>query len=98
MQALLAQRDLHAFPVETGTRPRIEKVEHVPTHLQVAGASVLLASMPQGPLRRAVSTAMAPTAALPFACEAAQALVARAQSLAAQAGPSPLAATAGSVR
>jgi len=96
MQALLAQRDPHAFPAETGTRPRIEKVEHVATHLQVAGASVLLASMPQGPLRRAVSAAMAPTVALPLACEVAQSLVARAQSLAAQGGASPLAMPPGS--
>jgi len=91
MQTLLAQRDLHAFAPDTGTRPRIGTAEHMPTHLQVAGASVLLASIPQGPLRRVVSAAMAPTAAMPMACEMALSLVARAQSLAAQGGAaSPL--------
>jgi hypothetical protein len=96
MKTLLAQRDL-AFPQDTGTRPRIESAEHVLTHLQVAGASVLLASIPQGALRRAVSAAMAPTAAMPMACEMAQGLITRAQSLAAQ-GPtsSPLSTLPGS--
>lgn len=97
MQALLAQRDLQAFPQDTGTRPRIDTAEQIPTHLQVAGASVLLASMAQGPLRHAVSTAMAPTTALPMACEMAQSLVARAQSLAVQSTASLLSGTTGSI-
>ena len=97
LQALLAQRDLHAFTPDTGTRPRIDTAEHMPTHLQVAGASVLLASIAQGPLRRAVSAAMAPTAAMPMACEMALSLVARAQSLAAQGGTArPLTTAPGS--
>jgi len=98
LKTLLAQRDLHAYPQDTGTRPRIDTAEHVPTHLQVAGASVLLASIPQGPLRRAVAAAMAPTAAVAMACEMAQALITRAQSLASQ-GPasSPFSTSAGSV-
>jgi hypothetical protein len=96
MQTLLAQRDLLAFPQDTGIRPRIECAEHVPTHLQVAGASVLLASMPKGPLRDAVSAAMAPTAAMPMGNEMAQSLVARAQALAAQGAGSPLSGTPGS--
>lgn len=98
MKTLLAQRDLHAFPQDTGTRPRIDSAEHVPTHLQVAGASLLLASIPQGALRRAVGAAMAPTAAMPMACEMAQALITRVQSLAAQGSTSsPLSTSPGSI-
>jgi len=97
MQMLLAQRDLLSFPQDTGTRPRINTAEQIPTHLQVAGASVLLASMPQGALRRAISAAMAPTAALPMACEMAQSLITRAHSLAAQSAPSSLSGTPGSI-
>ena len=96
MQTLLAQRDLFAFPQDIGTRPRIDTAEHVPTHLQVAGASVLLASIPKGALRRVVSAAMAPTAALPMACEMAQSLITRAQSLAAQGATAPLSTAPGS--
>jgi hypothetical protein len=91
MQALLAQRDLQAFPQDAGARPRIDSAEKVATHLQVVGAAVLLASMPQGALRRVVTVAMAPTAPAPIALELAQALVARAQALASQGGASPLA-------
>jgi len=98
LKTLLAQRDLHAFPQDTGTRPRIDTADHVPTHLQVAGASVLLASIQQGPLRRAVAAAMAPTAAMAMACEMAQALVTRAQSLVTQgSSSSPLSTSPGSV-
>jgi hypothetical protein len=98
MKTLLAHRDLHALPQDTGTRPRIDSAEHVPTHLQVAGASVLLASLPQSALRRAVAAAMAPTAAMAMACEMAQALITRAQSLAAQGSTSlPLSTTPGSL-
>jgi len=93
LPALLAQRDLIAFPAETGVKPRIDAAEKVTTHLQVAGAAVLLASMPQGALRRVVSAAMAPTAPSPLAPELAQSLVARAQALAAQVAASPLAAS-----
>jgi hypothetical protein len=100
LQALLAQHDLLSFPLDAGARPRIDTAAKVPTHLQVVGAAVLLASLPQGPLRHVVSTAMAPTAAAPLTTEMAQVLVARAQSLAAQSGPAPLAGTpaAGSQR
>jgi hypothetical protein len=98
LQTLLAQRDLHAFPQDTGKRPRIDTADHVPTHLQVAGASVLLASIAQGPLRRAVSAAMAPTTALPMPCEMAQSLVARVQALSAHgAAASPVATPVGTV-
>jgi len=91
MQALLMQRDLLAFPQDPAARPRIDAAEKVATHLQVIGAAVLLASMPQGPLRRVVTAAMAPTAAAAMAPEMAQSFVARAQSLAAQSVASPLA-------
>jgi hypothetical protein len=91
MQALLAQRDLATFPADTVTRPRIDSAEKVPTHLQVVGAAILLASLAQGALRRAVTSIMAPTAAAQMAPEMAQSLMARAQTLAAQNGASPLA-------
>ncbi len=93
-QALLAQRDLAAFPQDTGTRRRIDQAEQVAPHLQMAGAAVLLASLTEGPLRRVVTAAMAPTAPAPIAAELAQSLIARAQSLAQQNTPaqsSPLA-------
>lgn len=91
MQALLAQRDLQAFPQDASARPRIDSAEKVATHLQVVGAAILLASMPQGALRRVVTVAMAPTAPAPIATELAHALVARAQTLASQGSASPLA-------
>jgi hypothetical protein len=84
LQALLAQRDLVAFPQDTGARRRIDNAEQVAPHLQMAGAAVLLASLPQGPLRRVVAAAMAPTAAAPIGSELAQSLIARAQALAEQ--------------
>jgi hypothetical protein len=91
LQALLNQRDLLAFPQDGAPRPRIDSAEKVATHLQLVGAALLLASLPQGALRRAVTAAMAPTAAAPVAFELAQSLVARAQTLAAQGSVSPLA-------
>lgn len=83
LHALQAQHDLQAFPPDAGTLPRIDAAEKVATRLQVAGASVLLASLSPGPLRDALGTAMAPTAAAPMAAGMAQSLVARAQALAA---------------
>ena len=89
MQTLLAQRDLMSIAPDAVVRPRIDGAEKVSTHLQVAGAAVLLASMPQGPLRRAVTAAMAPTAAAQMAAEIAQSLVARVQALAMQGTSAP---------
>jgi hypothetical protein len=82
MQALLAQRDLLAFPIDAGARPRINAADQVPVQLQLAGAAVLLASLPQGPLRQAMSTAWTTVAAAPMAAELAQSYVTRGQSLA----------------
>ena len=76
---------------DASARPRIDSAEKVATHLQVVGAAILLASMPQGALRRVVTVAMAPTAPAPIATELAHALVARAQTLASQGSASPLA-------
>jgi hypothetical protein len=90
-QALLGQRDLVAFPPNATALPRIDHASKVPTHLQVIGAAVLLASMPQGAMRRAVTAAMAPTTPAAIAAEMAQSLVSRAQALAAQSSASPLA-------
>lgn len=91
LQTLLAQRDLTAFAQDTGARKRVDTAEQVGPHLQMAGAAVLLASLPQGAVRRVVTAAMAPTAPAPIASELAQSLIARAQSLA---GGSPLSAAA----
>jgi hypothetical protein len=93
-QALLAQRDLAAFPHETGPRKRIDHADDVAPLLQVAGAAVLLASLAPGALRNVVIAAMAPTAPAPIAGELAQSLTGRAQSLAA-ATHSPLSGASG---
>lgn len=90
-QALLAQRDLAAFTIDAVARKRIDHADDVAPLLQMTGAAVLLASLPQGPLRAVVTAAMAPTAPAPIASELAQSLIARAQSLAAASTNSPLA-------
>lgn len=87
--ALLAQRDL-AFAVEGGARRKINSADDVAPQLQVAGAAVLLASLPYGPLRAAVVAAMAPTAPADILTELAQSLIARAHALAAPAASTPL--------
>jgi hypothetical protein len=97
MQALLGQRDLVAFPPDALALPRIDHASKVPTNLQIVGAAVLLASMPQGSMRRVVTAAMAPTAPAPMATEIAQSLVNRAQALAAQSSASPLAGASSQV-
>jgi hypothetical protein len=97
MQALLGQRDLVAFPPDALALPRIDHASKVPTNLQIVGAAVLLASMPQGSMRRVVTAAMAPTAPAPMAAEIAQSLVNRAQALAAQSSASPLAGASSQV-
>lgn len=88
--ALLAQRDLAAFAVEGGARRKINTADDVAPQLQVAGAAVLLASLPYGPLRAAVIAAMAPTAPADILTELAQSLIARAHALAAPAASTPL--------
>jgi hypothetical protein len=91
LRALLAQRDLAAFPHDAGPRRRIDHADDVAPCLQMAGAAVLLAALPHGALRKAVIAAMAPTAPAPIAGELALSLIARAQSLAAPATHAPAA-------
>lgn len=85
LQALLAQPEAPPLPGDVAARVRFTDADQVRTQLQIAGASVLLASLPQGPLRRAVAAAMAPTAASPMADELARSMVARVQALSAPA-------------
>jgi hypothetical protein len=98
LDALLAQHDLHAFPADAGAYPPAATADKVPVRLQVAGAAVMLASLPQGALRRVVSAAMAPTAAAAMVSDQAQSLIARAQTLAVHATAAALAAAAQPVR
>jgi hypothetical protein len=98
LDALLAQPDLHAFPADAGAHPPAATADKVPVRLQVAGAAVMLASLPQGALRRVVSAAMAPTAAAAMVSDQAQSLIARAQTLAVHATAAALAAAAQPVR
>ena len=85
LRALLAQPATPATPLDSAVGPRIELPGQVGALLQLAGASVLLASLTHGPLRRAASAALAPAVASTLARELARSLVARAQSLAATA-------------
>lgn len=75
---LLAQPDSVSIPVGLVGLPPIERAQQVAPLLQAAGAGVLLASLPHGPLRRAVTEALAPASASPMAHELAAALVERA--------------------
>jgi hypothetical protein len=90
LRALAAQRDLPSLPSDVAPQARIDKAEHVAPHLQSSGAAVLLASLPDGPLRRAAGAAFAPAAAAPMAGELAQSLIQRARALSAQ-GAAPVA-------
>jgi hypothetical protein len=82
LQALLAQRDA-PLPHELLPLPRIELAAQLTARLQAAGAAVLLASIAPGPLRRAAGAVLGLASAPALACELAQSLVARAQSIAA---------------
>jgi hypothetical protein len=84
LQALLAQPAAPANPVDLAACPRIDVAGQVGALLQIAGASVMVAALPQGPLRRATSAALAPATASPIGQELARSMVQRAQNLAAQ--------------
>jgi hypothetical protein len=82
---LLAQPDSVSIPVGLVSVPPIDRAEQVAPMLHAAGAAVLLASLPHGPLRRAAAEALAPATASPMAHELAAALVERARMLGAAA-------------
>lgn len=84
MRALAAQRDLLPLPGDVTPQPRIDAAGQVASRLQTSGAAVLLAALPDGPLRRAATAAFAPATALAMAGELAQSLLQRARTLAAQ--------------
>ncbi|HJV95523.1 MAG TPA: hypothetical protein VJ608_05770 [Albitalea sp.] len=83
LRALLAQPAMPSTPLDAAACPRIALPGQVGALLQLAGGSVLLASLTHGPLRRAASAALAPAVASTIARELARSLIARAQSLAA---------------
>ena len=87
LQALLAQPALTSMPLDLSARPCIETAAQVGERLRIAGASVLLAALAHGPLRRAVGAALAPAEASPLAPEIARSLIVRAQTLAANRAP-----------
>lgn len=84
LQALLALPDQQVLPRDLADCPRIDCPEQVAALLRAAGAAVMLAALPVGPLRRAVSSTLAPITASPMAGALAESLVARAQRLALQ--------------
>lgn len=84
LQALLSLPDPQVLPGDLTECPRIDRPEQVAPLLRAAGAAVMLAALPAGPLRRAVASTLAPITASPMAGALAESLVARAQRLAAQ--------------
>jgi len=82
LQALLAQPDLPAMRGDACGQARIDSAERVASSLQAAGAAVLLATLPEGPMRRAAGAAIEPALQLAMAPELARELVARAATLA----------------
>ena len=93
LQALLAQPDSAAIPIDLVGCPRIDSPSLVGALLKAAGASVLLASMPHGSVRRVAGAALAPTNASPIAQALAQSLVSQAQALASKVAISTPSAT-----
>jgi hypothetical protein len=97
LQALLALPAAQVLPRNVAASPRIDSAEQVGTQLRAAGAGVLLAALPSGPLRHSVEAAWAPCTASAMAGVLAQSLLARAQALVAQqesARPQPAAGNA----
>ncbi len=80
---LLALPDAVSIPMELVSVPRAEHAAQVAPRLQATGASVLLASLAHGALRRAAAALLAPAGASTMAPELAATLVERALSLAA---------------
>jgi hypothetical protein len=81
LQALRALPSTQILPNNVAPSPRIDHAEQVAPQLRGAGASVLLASMPPGPLRLVVGTAFAPATPAQMAAPLAQSLIARALTL-----------------
>jgi len=84
LRALLAEHDKPAVDAGAPAPPRLQSAERVATLLQAAGAGVLLASLPAGPLRRAATGVLSAGIPLTMVPELAQALVARTWAIAAQ--------------
>lgn len=87
LAALLAQPDTASIPLGLVNVPRIDSAAQVGPALQSAGASVLLAALPHGPLRQAAAVAFAPTGASAMSHELAASVVERAVALARRAMP-----------
>ncbi|HEX6707426.1 MAG TPA: hypothetical protein VF169_21895 [Albitalea sp.] len=81
LHALLAQHD---GPSLRDAAPRVDAAERVAPALQAAGASVLLATLPESPLRRCAGAALGSATPLAIAPELARELVTRAATLAEQ--------------
>ncbi len=79
--ALLAERDSDSIPLGLFACPEIDSPLRVEPMLRLAGASVLLATLPDGVPRDAIGALLAPATASCMAPELALALVARAESL-----------------
>lgn len=77
LNRLVAEPD--ATPVPLGTAaPPMERAADIAPALKAAGAAVLLVSLPHGPLREAVGTALAPVAPTMLTADVAQRLLERA--------------------
>ena len=89
LRRLLAEPDAASIPIGLVACPEIDAPTQVELVLRLAGASVLLASLPTGVLRQAIGAALAPATASTMAPELAVTLVARAGSLATHAAQAP---------
>ena len=86
LQALLAMPEAQLLPRNVAPCPRIDTAEQVAPMLRTSGLAVLIASLPNGGLRRA-AVAMLGTTASSMAQALAQSLVSRAQALVARNAP-----------
>jgi len=86
LQALQALPDAQLLPRNVAPCPRIDAAEQVAPMLRTSGLGVLLASLPNGPLRRAATALLGSTAST-MAAALAHALVSRAQTLATRQAP-----------
>jgi len=89
LQALRALPSAQILPGNVAPSPRIDHAEQVAPQLRAAGVSVLLASMPPGPLRLVVGSALAPATPAQMAGPLAQSLIARVQTLREARGDAP---------
>ena len=79
LHGLLTQPDAAAVPAGAMKLPRIETALQVGPLLRATGASVLLASLPAGPLQGAAAALLAPAVAAEMHPELAQTLISRAE-------------------